>query len=441
MEALGIGIIGLGYVGLTTSVGFASKGFNVVGIDIKKETIEKINLGEVPFYEPGLPELLIQMQDEQKFKVSTNFNDIKECKIIFICVGTPSKENGECDLSYIESSAIEIGKILKNMNNNPIIIVKSTVLPGTTQFKVLPLISKYSTKKIGKDFSIAMSPEFTKEGNALNDFFHPDRIIFGAYNENTSNFLSDFFKIFDTKIFAVKNIATAEMIKYVNNAFLSTKISFINEIANICRLFKNIDVNDIAKGIGMDERINPKFFKAGPGFGGSCYPKDLKALIALAKKSDYVPTLLSSVLQVNEEQAQVTVNLLKEAFSDLSNKKIAILGLAFKPNTSDMREASSLRIINLLQKEKDLDIVVYDPKAMEEAQKILGGTVTYADSIENCISGADACMIVTEWDEFKLLEPDFFLKLMRNPVIIDSRKIYNHGKFSKSLQYYEIGWK
>ncbi len=439
MEIKNIGIVGLGYVGLTTGVGFAFKGYNVIGIDINKTNVERINSGEVTFYEPGLAELLKKMIEKQKFKASVNINDLLICEVIFICVGTPPKETGASDLNQIESAAIEIGKILQKMNKNPIIITKSTVPPGTTQTVVLPLLEKYSGKKVGRDFSIAMSPEFLKEGNALNDFLHPDRTIFGAYDDKTSKILYDFFKIFDNPIFAVKNISTAEMIKYINNAFLSTKISFINEIANICRLIENVDVTDIAKGIGMDERISEKFLRAGCGFGGSCYPKDVKAIIAFAKGRGYSPLLLSSVLEVNENQAQITVDILKNALPDLSNKKISILGLAFKPETSDMREACSLRIINILKQEKNAEITVYDPKAMEEARKILGNTVHFTNSIEECIEGADACIIVTEWDEFKPLKPEFFLKHMKNPLIIDSRKIYDHEKFSKVLSYYEIG--
>ncbi|MFX1449850.1 MAG: UDP-glucose dehydrogenase family protein [Promethearchaeota archaeon] len=439
MKIKNIGIIGLGYVGLTTGIGFSSLEFNVIGIDIKKENVEKVNSGKISFYEPGLTELLEKSLKKEKFRASVNYKDLANCKIIFICVGTPPKEDGSTDLTQIENVAIEIGKLLKNMNNNPIIIVKSTVPPGTTQTVVLPLLEKYSNKKVGIDFSIGMSPEFLKEGNALNDFLHPDRTIFGAYDEKTSKILYDFFEIFEGPVFAVKNISTAEMIKYTNNAFLSTKISFINEIANICRLIEDVDVTDIAKGIGMDERISEKFLRAGAGFGGSCYPKDLKAIIAFAKKREYSPLLLSSVLEVNENQAQITVDILKHAIPDLSNKKIAILGLAFKPGTSDMREASSLRIIKILKQEKNIKITVYDPKAIEEAQKILKSSIIYSKSIEGCIEGADACIIVTEWDEFKSLEPEFFLKHMKNPLIIDGRKIYDHEKFSKVLSYYEIG--
>ncbi|MHA1378156.1 MAG: UDP-glucose dehydrogenase family protein [Candidatus Helarchaeota archaeon] len=434
-----IGIIGLGYVGLTTSVGFASLGYKVIGIDVIEENVERINSCQIPFFEPRVPELLQDALEKQYFKASTNYDDLIGCKIIFICVGTPSKEGGESNLTYIEDAAIAIGKTLKKMDNKPIIIVKSTVPPDTTQFKVLPLLTKYSNKKIGIDFSIAMSPEFLKEGTALNDFLKPDRIIIGAYDEKTTVFLSDFFKIFKTKIFVTKNISTAEMIKYANNAFLSTKISFINEIANICRGFENIDVDEIAKGIGMDERISDKFLRAGCGFGGSCYPKDVKSLISFAKNNGYNASLLKSVLVVNENQAKITIQILKEAIPDLTDKKIAILGLAFKPETSDMREACSIRIINLLQKEKIAKITVYDPKAIEEAKKIFNDTVIYAKSAEDCISGADTCIVVTEWDEFKKLKPDFFKKYMKAPILIDSRKMYNCEEFSKQLPYYEIG--
>jgi len=439
MEVENIGIIGLGYVGLTTGVGFASLGFNVIGIDINKKNVEKVNSGRINFFEPGVEPLLNELLKKNRFKASTDYNEIINCKIIFICVGTPSKENGECDLRFIKSVAVEIGKILDKMNNNPIIIVKSTVPPDTTQFTVLPLLLKHSKKQVGKDFSVAMSPEFLKEGNALNDFLHPDRIVIGAYDNDTAQFLENFFKIFKSKIYITKNVSTAEMIKYANNAFLSTKISFINEMANICRTFKNVDVSEIATGIGLDDRISDKFLRAGCGFGGSCYQKDVKALISFAKNGNYTASLLSSVLLVNDNQAKITVDILKEAIPDLRNKKIAILGLAFKPETSDMREASSIRIINLLQKEENVKITAYDPKALEEAHKIFGDSINYAKSSKECVSGADACLIVTEWDEFKKLKPEFFIENMKTPIIVDGRKIYDFEAFNKKLTYYEIG--
>ncbi|MBD3227441.1 MAG: nucleotide sugar dehydrogenase [Candidatus Lokiarchaeota archaeon] len=433
-----IGIIGLGYVGLISAVGFALKNNDVKCVDVIEDKIRIIKRGEVPFFEPKLKKNLQRVLDDEKIEFSTSYNILEDVDISFICVGTPSKDTGEIELKYIKETATEIAKILKKIDHYHIVVVKSTVVPGTTENIVLPLIQKGSGKKFEKDFSIAMTPEFLKEGNAMDDFLYPDRTIIGCTDQNALNILKKLFKPFGGEILVVSNPRTAEMIKYTNNAFLATKISFINEISNICKLIDNIDVNEVAKGIGLDYRISDRFLRAGCGFGGSCFPKDVKAIVNFAKNYNYNPLLLNSVLEVNKNQAKIMINMLKEALGDLARKKIAILGLSFKPNTSDMREAPSIKIIRFLEHE-DVMITAYDPAAIDEAKRIFKDKINYANSIIECIEDADACLIVTEWSEFKDLKPKVFIELMKNPIIIDGRRIYDFEEFSKALIYYCIG--
>jgi len=353
-------------------------------------------------------------------------------------VGTPSDSEGAINLSFIKETAQEIGNYLDNKYR--IVIVKSTVIPGTTETIVVPLLEKNSNLKVGVNFGVCMNPEFLKEGSAVADFMHPDRTVIGCLDPSSGNILEEFFKPFGGPILRT-NPRTAEMIKYANNAFLATKVSFINEIANICRLIEGVDVADVAKGIGMDYRINPNFLSAGCGFGGSCFPKDVKGLISFAKDHYYSPILLEATLQLNEFQAQIMIDMAVSALGSLEKKKIAILGLAFKPDTSDMREAASVRIIKKLLSLRDAQIATYDPAAIVEAKKIFGTKITYCSSIEECLKSADVCFIVTEWDEFKTLAPTFFKKLMNTPIIIDGRKIYDVKTFSKVTTLLQIGYK
>ena len=436
-----IGIVGLGYVGYISAVGFALKGYNVRCVDLIEESVNSANNGSVTFFEPQLEENLNKVLKEKRFLASTNYDILLDTDITFMCVGTPSQISGEIDLKYIKSASLEIGKILGKMDHFHIVIVKSTVVPGTTESIILPILEKESGKKCGNDFSIAMTPEFLKEGDAMNDFLNPDRTIIGAYDIKTANLIKELFTPFGGEILIVKNPRTAEMIKYANNSFLATKISFINEIANICRSIEGINVEEVASGIGLDYRISDKFLRSGCGFGGSCFPKDVKAIINFAKNHRYNPLLLNSVIEINNNQSLIMIDLLKEVLGNLSGKKIAILGLSFKPNTSDMREAPSIKIINSLANEKGIIINTFDPVAIKEAKKLIKHKINYSPSIKNCISNADACLIVTEWVEFKKLTPEFFIENMKNPIIIDGRKIFDFDLFTNKLQYFTIGQK
>ncbi len=439
MDIQNIAVVGLGYVGFVTSLCLASKGYSVVGLDTLPEVVEGANSGKIPFYEPKLDDLLDETLHKKKFMATNQYSEaIPRSDIIFITVGTPSDVTGAIDLIYIKDASQKIGATLDDKFR--IITVKSTVVPGTTDGVVLPLLEKNSHLKVSCDFGLCMNPEFLKEGNAVDDFLHPDRTVIGGYDQKSADILEKLFKPFGGPIFKT-NLRTAEMIKYANNSFLATKISFINEIANICRLIEGIDVNDVAHGIGLDYRISPNFLRAGCGFGGSCFPKDLKELIAFAKEHQYSPLILEATLQLNDYQAQVLIDMAQSVLKTLDNKRIAILGLAFKPNTSDMREAVSVRVINHLLTYKNIQIYVFDPVANEEAQALFGSKLNYCNSIEDCLKDADICFLITEWDEFRKLKPEFFKDLMKTPIIIDGRKVYDVASYSKDTTILQIGFK
>ncbi len=414
---MNIGIIGLGYVGLITGVGFASLGNKVIGVDIDNNKINKINTGETPIYEQGLEEKLKEVNDN--FRATTNINDLKDSEIIFVCVGTPSKEDGSIDLKYVRRAAEDISKILGSYR---VIVIKSTVIPGTTE-SLIKILEK-NDKKVGEDFGLAMNPEFLKEGSSLKDFFEPDRIVIGSYDEKSKEILAELYKDFNCpKLFA--NIKTAEMIKYASNSFLGTKISFINEIGNICKKL-GIDVYAIAEGIGYDKRIGREFLNAGIGFGGSCFPKDIKALIAKSNEIGHEPKLLQEIIKINEKQPLKKIEFLKKHIPNLKGKEIGILGLAFKPETDDVRESRAIPIVKELLKEEVI-IKAYDPKAIGNFKKLFP-QIKYCSPEE--ILNSEAILILTNWKEFENLD-------YRKNIVIDGRGILK----AKEAKIYEgICW-
>ncbi|MGD8505209.1 MAG: UDP-glucose/GDP-mannose dehydrogenase family protein [Candidatus Bathyarchaeota archaeon] len=437
-----ISIVGTGYVGLCTAIGFAIKGYRTIASTHNKEKVELINKGVPPFHEPGLLEPLLNAVKIGNLRCVLNREEaVLNTDITFITVATPSQPSGSIDLKHIRNSAIEIGKALSNKNSFHLVVVKSTVVPGTTEYVVKPLLEKHSNKLCGSEFGLCMSPEFLREGSALYDTLHPDRIIIGEYEEKSGDILETLFREFygkETPPIIRANLQTAELIKYANNALLATKISFINTIANICERIQEADVTTVAKGIGLDQRINPKFLRAGLGYGGSCFPKDVKALIALSSQLGYTPPLLRAVQEVNENQAKHAVEKAKEKLADLKGKRIAVLGLSFKPNTDDMREARSIPIINQLSDE-GADIIAYDPVTVPNAKSIFGNKIEYASSAVDCLKDADCCIIVTEWEEFRKLKPEDFTQNMRQSILIDGRRIYNPEEFSQKLHFTAIG--
>jgi len=434
-------VFGLGYVGTVTAACFAYKGFNVVAFDVDKGKVESLNQARSFIYEPELDEIIKQAVSSGSLKATYNPNyAIMNSDITFITVGTPQKVDGKIDLRYVEDASRMIGKALKDKDDWHLVVVKSTVIPGTTNNVVKKNIEEVSGKTCDRDFGICFNPEFLREGAAVHDMFYPDRLIIGG-SEKSSSYLLNLYNMFYGEKMPetiITNAENAELIKYANNAFLAMKVSFINMIARICQKIPKGDVEVVAKGIGLDKRIGSLFLKAGAGWGGSCWPKDLSALKKFAEEIGLELPLVDATIEINKTQPLILIDFAKELIGSLEGKRISILGLSFKPNTDDMREAVSIKIIESLLKE-GAEVIAYDPKAMDNAKKIFGKKIIYANNSIECLKGADCAMIVTEWDEFKNLKPEDFINNMRNPALIDGRRIYDPKIFSSKLKFKAIG--
>ncbi len=438
---MNIGIIGTGYVGLVTGVCLATKGHKVFCADVIPEKIESINNGKSPIFEEGLDDLLQTALESQLLEATTDIDYvIEKSDVIFICVGTPSLPDGSMNYEYVEEAARNIGRILKEQQKFKVIIVKSTCIPGTTTNHVGPIIEQESGLKVQFGFGLGMNPEFLREGVAVNDFLYPDRVVIGVSDENTKNIMMQCYDGFIAP-FVIVDPTSAEMIKYTANTFLATKISFFNEMANLAEKFE-ADISVVTKAVGMDHRISEKFMNAGIGWGGSCFPKDIRALLHKSREFGISSKLLQAALDTNEAQPFEAIRLLKEELGDekLKNKRIAVLGLAFKPNTDDMREAPSIPIINLLLKE-GASVVATDPIAIEEAKKLLKHkNLEFVTSADEALNEADACVLVTEWREYTHLPFENFIDKMKSPIIIDGRRQYNYEKMrEKGIRYRGIG--
>jgi len=425
---MNISVIGAGYVGLIITAGLSEKGHNVTCVDIQKERVELINLGKTPLFEEGLEEIL-KKNAGKNLRATTDLEDILNTDVTFICVQTPADFDGTVDLRYIKKAVSDMGKILRKKDSYQLVIVKSTVPPGTTEEILIPLLEKNSGKIAGRDFGVVMSPEFLREGMAMRDFLNPDRIIIGAYDKRAVKIVKEVYKancpVFET------TPRTAEMIKYASNIFLATKISFINDIGNICKKL-DIDVYEVAEGLSLDHRISPHFLRAGLGWGGSCFPKDIRGLVHKSRELGYEPKLVGGVIQINEEQPKIMVRLGKNKLGSLENKKAAVLGLAFKGNTDDVRDSQALPVIELLLRE-GAEVTAYDPKAMENAKKVLDNRVRFADSAEKALKDADIAFIATDWDEFKNIKFDG----MKRKIVIDGRNILR-GR--RDIDYEGLCW-
>lgn len=428
-----ISVIGAGYVGLAAATCFANGGFKVLISTNDPNKIKMINRGKAPFFEPGLDGLLRKAVKSGALKATnTRAEAVLNSEVTFICVGTPSASDGSINLNFIYAAAEETGRSLRKKRGYHTVVVRSTVVPGTTG-KVKEIIEKLSGKKAGRDFGLCMCPEFLRQGNAVYDTFNPDRVVIGEHDKKAGSIMEKLFKKFykGKKVPILRmNTISAEMVKYVSNSILATKVSFINEIANICEKLGGVDVYEVARGVGLDRRVGPLFLEAGPGFGGSCFPKDVNAILSFSRELGYEPRILATVIAVNEEQAFHVVDLARRSLGGLKGKRVAILGLPFKPNTDDMREAPSVKIIKKLLGEGAF-VVAYDPVAENNARKILGSTIKYAESTAECLTGADCCIVVTEWDEFRKVKPDM-LKRMRGRSIIDARRIWDAEKLEKA---------
>jgi UDPglucose 6-dehydrogenase len=412
-----ISVVGTGYVGLTTAVGFASKGHHVTSLDIDQKKVKSLRAGKCPIYEPGLSELLNQVMREGRFRAESDPACLSESDLIFICVGTPSKEDGSIDLTQLRQASEDIARNLGG--EYPVIVVKSTVVPGTTESVVIPTVERVSGRKAGRGFGVCVNPEFLREGKALEDFLHPDRVVIGQLTNREGDLLEGLYRDFGCPILRT-NLRTAEMIKYASNAFLAARISLINEIGNLCKLL-GIDTREVARGIGLDKRIGPHFLSSGIGFGGSCFPKDVKALIARGREMGYEMKILKAVLEVNENQPLRLIPLLEKHLGRLEGKRIGVLGLAFKPDTDDVREAPSLKIVSHLLK-MGAKVRAYDPKAMENFKRYFPN-LEYCTSAEEVLD-SDAVLILTEWQEFEKLD-------YSGKIVVDGRGVEAARKTAK----------
>ncbi|NYT09790.1 MAG: UDP-glucose/GDP-mannose dehydrogenase family protein [Methanosarcinales archaeon] len=410
-----ISVIGGGYVGLVSAVCFAQLGHTVGLIEIDIDRASSISRGSPQIYEKGL-EALLSKHLEKSLHVSTAYDAIPDTEIFFICVGTPEGDNGHPDLSMIQSACQSLGRSLIDMDSYHVVVVKSTVPPGTTEGLVVPTVLEHS-QRAGDEIGFCMNPEFLREGRAVEDFMHPDRIVIGSNDSRAGDWAESAYRGIEAPIVRT-GIKSAEMIKYASNAFLATKISFANEIGNLCKRL-GIDVYEVMEGVGMDHRISPHFLDAGAGFGGSCFPKDLSALIHLAEGMNEEPLILRSVQNVNERQPARMLELLQKKIGSLEGKRIAVLGLAFKNDTNDVRQSRSIPVILELE-EMGARIAAYDPQANDNMKKLIPD-IEYCSRVTDALEDADACIVMTEWPEFRLLDEEF--DLMKNRVIIEGRRI------------------
>ncbi|WP_342430871.1 UDP-glucose/GDP-mannose dehydrogenase family protein [Neobacillus sp. FSL H8-0543] len=426
-----IAVLGTGYVGLSTGVCLSEIGHRVTCIDINEQKIQQLNQGISPIYEPGLEKLLASNMEAGRLRFTTSLSEgITGAEIIIIAVGTPQADDGAADLSYLEQAAKDLSP---NLVQGSIVVIKSTVPVGTND-SIKKLIESYTGFKI----HMISNPEFLRQGSAIQDTMKADRIIIGSENKEMAEKVKAMYRPLDVPVI-VTSTRSAEMIKYASNAFLATKISFINEIANLSEAV-GADVEDVAKGMGMDKRIGKAFLKAGIGYGGSCFPKDVKALLHTAGQMGMNFGLLKETIAINEFQRELLLKKAVKRFGDLQGKKIAILGLAFKPETDDMREAPSINLAIALSK-LGADTVAYDPVATENAKKIMGDTIKYANSIDEAITGADAVFLVTEWDIFKKHNLLAILEKMKQPIIFDGRNCLQEEKIKacRKIEYYPVG--
>ena len=434
-----IAIVGTGYVGLVTGTCFAEMGVEVFCVDIDRQKIENLRNGVVPIYEPGLEEMVIRNYEVGRLHFTTELTEVlDQVEIVFSAVGTPPDEDGSADLKYVLDVARTIGRA---MNKYLLVVTKSTVPVGTARRIRQTIADELDRRGVTIDFDIASNPEFLKEGAAVKDFMHPDRIVVGVESDRARRLMEKLYHPFMLNNFRIiyMDIPSAEMTKYAANAMLATRISFMNDMANLCEII-GADINMVRKGIGADTRIGSSFLYAGCGYGGSCFPKDVKALISTAAEHGYPMRILKAVEDVNEEQKTLLFRKLSAHFGgDLQGRKVAMWGLAFKPETDDMREAPSLVLIDRLL-EAGCQVMAYDPVAMPEARRRIGDRIAYAKNIYETVEGADVLMVVTEWKEFRLPAWARIRSLMKTPLILDGRNIYNIAEIEEAgFTYHCIG--
>jgi len=432
-------IVGTGYVGLVSGTCFSETGITVTCVDINTDKINKLKNGVVPIYEPGLSEMIKRNVENERLFFSSSLKDsLENVDVVFIAVGTPPDEDGSADLQYVLNVAKEIGE---NINRYTLVVTKSTVPVGTSE-KVRNVIqNQIDTRGVDVSFDIASNPEFLKEGDAINDFMQPDRVVVGVDSEKAQKLMERLYHAFIIQNHPVvfMDIASAEMTKYAANAMLATRISFMNDIANLCELV-GADIDAVKKGIGSDTRIGKSFLNAGCGYGGSCFPKDVKALIKIGKENSHQLEVLEAVENVNDRQKHILFEKINSRFQrNLEGKTFGIWGLSFKPRTDDMREAPSLVLINSLLTE-GANVKVYDPVAMDEARRIIGDKIEYAEDMYSALTDCDALVLVTEWQEFKVPKFTYIEKELKQKLIFDGRNIYDTKQMNEfGFEYFSIG--
>jgi UDPglucose 6-dehydrogenase len=427
-------VVGTGYVGLVTGAVFADLGNDVVCVDNDRAKIESLRAGRMPIYEPGLEEMVVRNAQDGRLTFTTDLAaGVRQSDVIFIAVGTPPKDTGETDLSQVEAVATEIGRA---MDRYKVVVNKSTVPVGTGEF-VREVISRHQARPI--DFDVVSNPEFLREGSAIEDTLRPDRIVIGAPTQQVAMTLVELYAPLERPMI-ITDLPSAEVIKYASNAFLAAKISFINAIGNICEA-AGADVTQVMKGMGLDSRIGLAFLQPGLGYGGSCFPKDVDSLIHTAARLGYDFKLLRSVVEINRERASHLVGMMVKAMGPMDDTTVAVLGLAFKPNTDDMREAKSLEVIRLLHG-AGARVRAYDPVSMDNARLLVPPGVTFSHSAYEAAEGADAVTLLTEWNEFKFLNLERLRGLLRRPVIFDGRNLYEPERMRRlGFEYHSMGRK
>ncbi len=438
---MNIAIVGTGYVGLVSGACFAEMGVNVVCVDIDEQKINRLKHGDIPIYEPGLDDIVLRNYRDRRLKFTTDLAScIDDVEVVFSAVGTPPDEDGSADLQYVLAVARTFGK---NIKKYTVLVTKSTVPVGTASKIKSVVEDELARRGVNIPFDVASNPEFLKEGAAIKDFMSPDRVVVGVESDRARDIMARLYRPFLLNNFRVifTDIPSAEMIKYAANSMLATRISFMNDIANLCELV-GADVNMVRKGIGSDTRIGSKFLYPGCGYGGSCFPKDVKALIRTAEEHGYRMRVLQAVEEVNERQKSVLFDKLVCCFDSLDalkGKTVAVWGLSFKPETDDMREATSLVVINHLL-ESGCQVKVYDPVAMDECRRRLGDAVNYASDMYDAVLDADALLLLTEWKQFRLPSWGVIMRSMKSPVVIDGRNIYDPAELkAEGIEYHCIG--
>ena len=434
-----IAVVGTGYVGLVTGTCFAEMGVDVTCVDVDAQKIENLKNGIVPIYEPGIEELIAKNSKAGRLHFTTNLIEcLDEVQVVFSAVGTPPDEDGSADLRYVLEVARTIGQ---HMNNYVLVVTKSTVPVGTALKVKNAIRQELEARKLNLSFDVASNPEFLKEGTAIRDFMSPDRVVVGVESDKAKELMDKLYKPFTINNYRMiyTDIPSAEMIKYAANAMLATRISFMNDIANLCEIV-GANVNMVRRGIGSDSRIGTKFLYPGCGYGGSCFPKDVKALIKTASTFGYDMKVLRAVEEVNERQKNILFDKLQKHYAgELEGRTIAVAGLAFKPDTDDMREAPSLVLIDQLLA-AGCKVRVYDPIAMDECRRRIGNTVTYCNDLYDTALDADALMVVTEWKEFRVPSWAVLRKTMNTPLVIDGRNIYEKSELLEAgFEYYGVG--